>query len=73
MSIITIMGIYCSSEIKEQPRELTQYERLNNIESVFLREIKTDDPDYRVAQQILNERTLNQYGNMMRNAPNMGF
>ena len=73
MSIITIMGIHCSSEIKEQPRELTPYERLNKIESIFLREIKTDDPDYRVAQQILNERTLNQYGNMMRNAPNMGF
>ena len=49
MSIITIMGIHCSSEIKEQPRELTPYERLNKIESIFLREIKTDDPDYRLS------------------------
>ena len=67
------MGNQCSSEIKEQPRELTPYERLNKIESIFLREIKADNSDYRVAQQILKERTLKQYGNMMRNAPNMGF
>ena len=67
------MGTSCSTEVKETPRELTQYERLDKIESIFLRDIKSDHPDYRVAQQILNERTLNQYGNMMRNAPNMGF
>ena len=67
------MGNQCSSEIKEQPRELTPYERLNKIESIYLREIKADDSDYGVARKILNERTLNQYGNMMRNAPNMGF
>lgn len=67
------MGINCSSDIKEQPRELTTYERLNKIESVFLRDIERGHSDYRVAQEILNERTLNQYGDMMRNAPNMGF
>ena len=67
------MGTSCSTAVKETPRELTQYERLDKIESIFLRDIKSDHPDYRVAQQILNERTLNQYGNMMRNAPNMGF
>ena len=67
------MGTSCSTEVKAAPRELTQYERLDRIESVFLRDIKSDHSDYKVAQQILNERTLNQYGNMMRNAPNMGF
>ena len=53
------MGTSCSTEVKETPRELTQYERLDKIESIFLRDIKSDHPDYRVAQQILNERTLN--------------
>ncbi len=69
------MGNNCSTEIeiKEQPTPDTPYDRLIKIESVYLRDIKSDSPDYRIAQQILNERTLNQYGNMMRNAPNMGF
>ena len=52
---------------------MTPYERLNKIESVFLRDIERGHSDYRVAQQILNERTLNQYGDMMRNSPNIGL
>ena len=69
------MGNNCSTEVKSKdpPRYLTPYERLNKIESTFLRDIEPNHQDYRTAQTILNERTMNQYGNMMRNAPNMGF
>ena len=69
------MGNNCSTEVKSKdpPRYLTPYERLSKIESVYLRDINLNHEDYRTAQKILNERTINQYGNMMRNAPNMGF
>ena len=65
----------CSS--REEKKEVEQVEsdreRLEKIESVFLRDINKNDRDYLLAQRILNERSINQYGNMMRNAPNNGF
>ena len=65
----------CSS--REEKKEVEQVEsdreRLEKIESVFLRDINKNDRDYLSAQRILNERSINQYGNMMRNAPNNGF
>lgn len=69
------MGSNCSTEVKSKdpPRYVTPYERLSKIESIFLRDIESNHEDYRTAQIILNERNMNQYGNMMRNAPNMGF
>jgi len=68
------MGNVCTIDnVEEQVKIPSQYERLERLESVFLREINPGHSDYKTAQQILNERTLNQYGNMMRNAPNMGF
>ncbi len=67
------MGNCTSTPETKVPQVETRYERLNKVESVYLREIKIGHEDYRTAQRILNDRTLNQYGNMMRNAPNMGF
>ena len=49
------------------------YERLNKIESVFLRDILPNHEDYKLAQTILNQRAINQYGDMMRYSPNIGF
>jgi len=66
----------CSSreEKKEEKKEVeSDRERLEKIESIFLRDIDKNDRDYVVAQRIVNERSINQYGNMMRNAPNQGF
>ena len=68
------MGNVCTIDnVEEQVKIPSQYERLERLESVYLRDINPEHSDYKTAQQILNERTLNQYGNMMRNAPNMGF
>lgn len=69
------MGSNCSIEVKSKdtPLYVTRYDRLNKIDSVFLRDIVLTHEDYHTANKILNERTLNQYGNMMRNSSNMGF
>ena len=63
----------CTSTPETKVIVETRYERLNKLESVFLRDIKIGHEDYKTAQNILNNRTNNQYGDMMRNAPNMGF
>ena len=58
-------------EIKEElPRYESDYDRLNKIESIFLRDISNTDKDYLTARKILNERTNKQYGDMMRNSWN---
>ena len=67
------MGNCTSTPETKVPVVETRYERLEKVESVYLREIKIGHEDYRTAQTILNNRTINQYGDMMRNAPNMGF
>lgn len=68
------MGQCQSTEIVEQPEKIqTPYERLSKLERYLLDDIKPTDSDYPVAQKILKERQLAQYGNMMRGAPNMGF
>ena len=67
------MGECSSKEEKKEVVQESDRERLEKIESVFLRDISKNERDYVLAQRILNERTVNQYGNMMRNAPNHGF
>lgn len=67
------MGECSSKEEKKEVVPESDRERLEKIESVFLRDIRKHERDYVLAQRILNERTINQYGNMMRNAPNHGF
>mgnify|MGYP000108754900 CR=1 FL=1 len=69
------MGNCVSNKDKhiDQPRYISPYERLNKIESVYLRDILPNHEDYKLAQTILNQRTINLYGDIMRNSPNMGF
>ena len=69
------MGNCASNKHKhiDQPRYIYPYERLNKIESVFLRDILPNHEDYKLAQTILNQRTINLYGDLMRNSPNNGF
>ena len=74
MKRIKKMGECSSREEKKEVEQVeSDRERLEKIESVFLRDINKNDRDYLSAQRILNERSINQYGNMMRNAPNNGF
>ena len=74
MKRIKKMGECSSREEKKEVEQVeSDRERLEKIESVFLRDINKNDRDYLLAQRILNERSINQYGNMMRNAPNNGF
>ena len=68
------MGECSSREEKKEVKEVeSDRDRLEKIESIFLGDIDKNDRDYLLAKRILNERSINQYGNMMRNAPNQGF
>ena len=58
-------GCLSNNENERHVPELTQYERLDRIESVFLRDIEVGHDDYQTAQKILKKRTLNQYAQMM--------
>ena len=58
-------GCLSNNENEKYVPELTQYERLDRIESVFLRDIEVGHDDYQTAQKILEKKTLNQYAQMM--------